>query len=259
MDLIGIDVNHAVAQSMYRSSFGEPRYRPSPLAARKVAAGTLGRKTGEGWFTYPRAKPGTVASSAGAEDNPVRVLGEEPLARELRAALTAAGIAEGDGWLTVTFGPPAQGPALRLVRDAFLHVADPTAAGFHAVAPFDGVRLVELTRTPRTDPVAFERAQALFAALGRETAEVVDVPGLVSGRVVCQLINEAYFTNSAPQDVDAAMELGVAHPRGPFAWAEAIGLPAVVATLDGLHQALGDPRYRVAPALRRKVGLQEAG
>ena len=63
MDLIGIDVNHAVAESMHRSSYGEPRYRPSPLAARKVAAGALGRKTGEGWFTYPREKRGTVSPS----------------------------------------------------------------------------------------------------------------------------------------------------------------------------------------------------
>ncbi len=257
MDLIGIDVNHAVAQSMHRASFGEPRYRPSPLAARKVAAGTLGRKTGEGWYVHPREGPrkrdsppsrtdatqGTVPSVAIVQNT------DEPLARALRAA----GIPEGDD-LTITFGPATKGPTLRIVRDDFLHVTDPTAAGFHAVAPLGG--LVELTRTPRTDPVAFERALALFAALGMETAEVADVPGLVSGRVVCQLINEAYFGGGAPADVDAAMELGVAHPRGPFAWAQAIGLPQVVATLDGLHRALGEERYRVAPALRRAAAAE---
>ena len=57
MDLVGIDVNHAVAESFQRQSYGEPRYRPSPLAARKVAAGDLGRKTGRGWYEYPRPKP----------------------------------------------------------------------------------------------------------------------------------------------------------------------------------------------------------
>ena len=251
MDLIGIDVNHAVAQSMHRASFGEPRYRPSPLAARKVAAGTLGRKTGEGWYRH-HWKKGTVPFFQPDATVPsVAVLGDEPLAQELREALAEAGIPEGEGWLTVTFGPAAEGPAVRIVRDDFLHVSDPAAAGFHAVAPFDGVRLVELTRTPRTDPVAFERARLLFAALGRETMEVQDVPGLVSGRVVCQLINEAFFGGGDPADVDAAMELGVAHPRGPFAWAEAIGAPQVIATLDGLHRALGEERYRVAPRLRR--------
>ena len=114
---------------------------------------------------------------------------------------------------------------------------------------------MELTRTPETDPVAFERAQQLFAALGRETAEVEDVPGLVSGRVVCQLINEAYFTSSAPADVDAAMKLGVAHPAGRSRGREAIGLPQVVATLDALHRVLGDPRYRVAPQMRRDAAM----
>ena len=261
MDLVGIDVNHAVAESFRARSYGEPRYRPSPLAAQKVAAGTLGRKTGEGWYRYPResgdsppirtdANQGTVPS--------VAVVGDEPLARELRGALEAAGIAQGDGWLTVTFGPENPSPptpALRIVRDDFLAVSDPEAAGFHAVAPFAGAKLVELTRTPRTDPLAWARAQELFAALGRDTVEVDDVPGLVTGRVVCQLINEAHFGDDAPEDVDTAMVLGVAHPRGPFAWLDAIGAPAVVATLDGLRRALGEERYRVAPRLRRRAAL----
>jgi len=47
------------------------------------------------------------------------------------------------------------------------------------------------------------------------------------------------------------MTLGLNHPRGPFAWAEAIGPEHVVAVLDGLHAELGEERYRVAPALRR--------
>ncbi|MGK2939157.1 MAG: 3-hydroxyacyl-CoA dehydrogenase NAD-binding domain-containing protein, partial [Solirubrobacteraceae bacterium] len=52
MDLVGIDVNLAVAESFFTLSYGEPRWRPSPLAARMVAAGLLGRKTGEGWYRY---------------------------------------------------------------------------------------------------------------------------------------------------------------------------------------------------------------
>ncbi len=255
MDLVGIDVNHAVAESFRARSYGEPRYRPSPLAAQKVAAGTLGRKTGEGWYRYGEGRPTDPELRQGGTVPSVRVLGDEPLARELRGAVAAAGIPEGDGWLTVTFGPPADGPAVRIVRDDFLTVTDPAAAGFHAVAPFAGVALVELTRTERTDPDAFERAQTLFAALGRHTAEVADVPGLVTGRVVCQLINEAHFGDDAPEDVDMGMVLGVAHPRGPYAWLEAIGAPAVVATLDGLHRALGEERYRVAPRLRRRAAL----
>ena len=52
MDLVGIDVGYAVAQSFTELSFGEPRWKPSPLQARMVAAGRLGRKTGRGWYDY---------------------------------------------------------------------------------------------------------------------------------------------------------------------------------------------------------------
>jgi 3-hydroxybutyryl-CoA dehydrogenase len=57
MDLVGIDVGFAVARSFYEQSFGEPRWRPSLLAARLVAAGRLGRKTGRGFYEYPPGPP----------------------------------------------------------------------------------------------------------------------------------------------------------------------------------------------------------
>ena len=59
MDLVGIDVGYAVSRSFYEQSFGEPRWRPSPLAARMAASGRLGRKTGEGWYAYPGGRPAT--------------------------------------------------------------------------------------------------------------------------------------------------------------------------------------------------------
>jgi 3-hydroxybutyryl-CoA dehydrogenase len=52
MDLVGIDVGYAVAQSFTELSFGEPRWKPNPLQAQMVAAGRLGRKTGRGWYDY---------------------------------------------------------------------------------------------------------------------------------------------------------------------------------------------------------------
>jgi 3-hydroxybutyryl-CoA dehydrogenase len=60
MDLVGLDVGLAVSRSFYEQSFGEPRWRPSPLVARLVAAGRLGRKTGRGWHEYPRERPEPV-------------------------------------------------------------------------------------------------------------------------------------------------------------------------------------------------------
>jgi 3-hydroxybutyryl-CoA dehydrogenase len=53
MDLIGIDVNYAVTRSVYEQFFQEPRFRPHPIQRRMVEAGTLGRKTGKGFYTHP--------------------------------------------------------------------------------------------------------------------------------------------------------------------------------------------------------------
>ena len=57
MDLIGIDVNFAVAKSFWEQSFGEPRWRPSPVQERMVASGRLGRKTGRGFYVYEEGAP----------------------------------------------------------------------------------------------------------------------------------------------------------------------------------------------------------
>jgi 3-hydroxybutyryl-CoA dehydrogenase len=57
MDLIGIDVNFAVARSFWEQSFGEPRWRPAPIHERMVASGRLGRKTGRGFYAYEAGEP----------------------------------------------------------------------------------------------------------------------------------------------------------------------------------------------------------
>ena len=52
MDLVGVDVGLDVARSFYEQSFGEPRWRPSPIAVKTVAAGHFGRKSGRGYYDY---------------------------------------------------------------------------------------------------------------------------------------------------------------------------------------------------------------
>jgi len=277
MDLIGIETNHAVAEAFHRQTYGEPRYRPSPLAARKIAAGQLGRKTGRGWYAYEggaeHRPPDPEPPPAGGGDGRVVVVaGQLALARELLDAAASAGFdarRPGDlkgatPWLVLDCGAEsmdggAGAPRARLLHRGSLHLVEPTAVGFHALGPFDSCRLVELTTTPETDPVATERMETLVRALGRHAEHVADAPGLVVGRIVCQLVNEAAFLigegNATAQDVDAGMELGVNHPRGPIAWSQAIGLDHVVSVLDALHDELGEERYRVAPLLRRQAAL----
>ncbi len=71
------------------------------------------------------------------------------------------------------------------------------------------------------------------------------------------MINECAFALGegvgSAQDIDAGMTLGMNYPRGPLAWAHAIGVEHVTATLDALWREYREERYRMAPALRRSA------
>jgi 3-hydroxybutyryl-CoA dehydrogenase len=129
--------------------------------------------------------------------------------------------------------------------------------GFHALPPLSESRLVELTRGARTDDEATAAAESFFRSLGKHIEWVGDGPGLVLGRIVCQLVNEGSFAVAegvgSAADVDAALELGFNYPRGPLGWGDEIGLGQVLATLDGLYRELHEERYRASPLLRRMV------
>jgi 3-hydroxybutyryl-CoA dehydrogenase len=131
------------------------------------------------------------------------------------------------------------------------------AVGFHALPPLDGTALVELTRGPETLESAVDASERFFATLGKHTVWVADAPGLVLGRIVCQVINEAAFAwgegVGSAGDIDAGMIHGLNYPRGILSWADEIGLDHVLAVLDGLSEELREERYRPAPALRRLV------
>ena len=159
MDLVGIDVGFTISKSFFEQSFGEPRWRPSPLAARAVAAGRHGRKTGEGWYRYPDGPPpDPEPPEPGGGDGLVVIAGESELAEELAEAAIGAGWdvaapedAEGEvPELIVDCGGHDDqslqgGPQLLLCDAAPLAAQDPggPSAGFHLLPPFG--RLAELT------------------------------------------------------------------------------------------------------------------
>ncbi len=268
MDLVGIDTNHSVAEHFHRQTYGEPRYRPSPLAARMVAAGTLGRKTGSGWYDYAdgvehRPPDPDPPQAGGGDGRAVTVIGDGPLARGLRAAAGRAGFdtvgGSAEPWLEVSCdGPRRARHRLLLLDRGSLHALDPGAAGFHLLPPLRDGGLVELTATAATPPETLTRARALASALGQQTEQVGDAPGLVLGRIVCQLVNEAAFLigegNGSAGDVDAGLELGVNHPCGPVAWSRQIGLVHVTAVLSALREERGQA-YRTAPLLLDRAAL----
>ena len=75
-----------------------------------------------------------------------------------------------------------------------------------------------------------------------------------AARILATVVNEASGAVAdgvaTPQAIDTAMRLGANYPSGPLEWGERIGLARVVKTLDGLHAAVPDGRYRVVPLLR---------
>jgi 3-hydroxybutyryl-CoA dehydrogenase len=267
-DLVGVDVSLDVARSFYEQSFHEPRWRPSQLMVRMVAAGRLGRKTAHGFYRYgdgPHRPEDPEPPAAGGGDGPVAIAGDGPLAGQLADLARAAGWevdARGGDPLTLQLGGDAR--ALLCARGSLAALDERGGAvGFHALPPLADARLVELTRGPGTPDAVAERAERFFTSLGRHVAWVGDAPGLVLGRIVCQLFNEAAFAVAAgvgsPEDVDDGMVLGLSHPRGPVAWAGEIGLEHVLAVLDGLAGEYREERYRAAPLLRRMAAAARHG
>ncbi len=305
MDLVGVDTGFEISQSFYAQSFGEPRWRPSLIAARYVAAGLYGRKSGRGYYDYSDgaakhrpADPALPAAGPPSNGEGVVVIGGEGvLAEELRVAATAAGYevrsphAPTGGVLPALVvdcdaepvprergasaasnqpdrrgSPQPQGGArVLLCAKGSLGVLDPggSAVGFHFLPPLAHAGLVELTRGESSSPVAGARAERFFAALGKHVAWVGDAPGLVLGRIVCQVINESAFALGegvgSARDIDTGMVLGLSHPRGPFEWADTIGLEHVLTVLTALCEEYREERYRPAPALRRLVHAGRLG
>jgi 3-hydroxybutyryl-CoA dehydrogenase len=233
MDLVGVDVGFEVSKSFWEQSFHEPRWQPHPIQAKMVAAGRHGRKAGRGYYDYRHGvhrpeDPDSPSATADAVD------------------LRGGDVIDRDGFRAIPLG------AASLAAQAG---DDPAAVGFFALHPLADAPLVELTRAERTRDDAATAAEAFFRERGKHTEWVGDAPGLVLGRIVCQLVNEATVALQkgigTAEDLDTAMRLGFNYPRGPIEWGRAIGLDRVLAVLDALRRELGEERYRAAPLLRR--------
>jgi 3-hydroxybutyryl-CoA dehydrogenase len=292
MDLVGVDTGFEVSKSFYEQSFGDPRWRPSPITARYVAAGLHGRKTSQGYYDYSGAShrppdPEPLTAPPGAQENVLVISGDGVLADELRELSAQAGYevrtphSLSGGFLptlVIDCDPllPGRGESsepesgqggarLLLCAAGSLAALDPSgsAVGFHVVAPLREAGLVELTRQESSSPLAVARSERVMASLGKHVAWVGDAPGLLLGRIVCQVINESAFALGegvgGATDIDTGMLLGLSHPRGPLAWADQIGLDHVLRVLDGLCDEYREDRYRPAPMLRQLARAGRTG
>jgi 3-hydroxybutyryl-CoA dehydrogenase len=135
--------------------------------------------------------------------------------------------------------------------------------GMHFFNPVPVLKLVEVIRGLETSDETTAAISALARDLGKTPAEARDLPGFVSNRILMPFINEAAYALlegvAEPEAIDTIAKLGFAHPMGPLALADLIGLDTCVAIMEVLHEGLGNPKYAPCPLLRQYVQAGRLG
>lgn len=268
MDLIGNDVNYAVTSSVWNAYYNDPRYAPSLAQKELVDAGRLGRKSGIGWYPYGEDAATPQPATADPAPPPGRVLVDG----DLGPAEALAGVIEKAGIPVQRIAGSDGGDGALVLDDAVVRLTDGRSATeraargddepdkvilFDLALDYAAAGRIALAPAAQASPAALAAATGLFQALGMKVSVIADIPGMIVARTVAMLANEGsealYQGVTDAAGVDTAMMQGVNYPRGPLAWADAIGPARVAALLDNLASSYGEDRYRLSPLLRRKV------
>lgn len=113
------------------------------------------------------------------------------------------------------------------------------------------------------NPQDEEEVAEICRELGTGYAVVADRVGMATPRIICMIINEAYYTvqegTASREDIDLGMKLGTSYPYGPFEWCERMGVRHVYELLEAVYEDTKDERYKICPLLKREYMLAEAG
>jgi 3-hydroxybutyryl-CoA dehydrogenase len=135
--------------------------------------------------------------------------------------------------------------------------------GMHFFNPVPMLKLVEVVRGRETSDETADAITELARELGKTPAVANDSPCFVSNRILMPYINEAVWALhdgvAEPEAIDTIAKLGFAHPMGPLALADLIGLDTCVAIMEVLRDGLGDDRYEPCPLLKNLVRAGKLG
>ncbi len=135
--------------------------------------------------------------------------------------------------------------------------------GMHFMNPVAMMKLVEIIRGLETDDETTAAVKAVCEKLGKIPVEVNDYPGFIANRILIPMINEAAYCLmegvATRESIDEVMKLGMAHPMGPLALADLIGLDVCLSIMEVLHSELGDSKYRPCPLMKKKVAAGHLG
>ena len=266
LDLTGLDVSQPVMESIYRQYYEEPRYRPSAIAAQRLAGGALGRKSGRGFYSYANgaAEPMPVAAVPSAKAARVWVSQTHPeWADVLREIAAKAGTEVETDYMPTSealcivtpLGADATTACVTQGLDPCRTVAIDCLFGVGA----GRTARRTLMSTPLTTAPMRDAAHALFAADGTAVSVIRDSAGFVAQRVVACIVNIgsdiAQQRVASPADIDRAVTLGLGYPKGPLAFGDALGAMNVLTVLEAMQHFYGDPRYRPSPWLKRRALL----
>lgn len=266
MDLTALDVSHPVMESVHQQYYQDARYRPSNLAAGRLAAGLLGRKTQAGFYQYVQGKP-TNAEPPAAPEGPLPTrIWLAPMAAETRDWLVHCALAAG---VVVEHSGSAPSEAALVVcsplghdvtSQVLLHqLPAQRTIGVDGFLPLSGVKRITVMSNPATSASTLGSACRWLASSGKAVSSIHDSTGFIVQRVLAMVVaigcEIAQQGIASPTDIDNGVRLGLGYPQGPLAWGDAIGAERLVQTLSALFQATGDTRYRPALWLSRRAAL----
>jgi 3-hydroxybutyryl-CoA dehydrogenase len=265
-DLTALDVSHPVMESIYNQYYQEPRYRPSAITAQRLAGNMLGKKVGEGFYSYVEGNAVISPEPPVPDVSLTPPVWVSPRATRRLALLQLLK----DLGATIETGASPSPQALTLVAPLGFDVT--TVAVVERLDPartigidllFDDATTKRrvLATNPATRRDMRDAANALFSKDGKAVSVVRDSGGFVTQRVVANIVNIAadmcQQSVCTPSDLDIAVTLGLGYPLGPLALGDKLGPTNVLEVLFNLQTVYGDPRYRPSPWLRRRgaIGL----